>query len=362
MAAENPMNLLAKAGEMTREELIALLSLEDAESIKSLHDAALEMKYRHCGNKVYYRGIIEFSNICSKDCYYCGIRKSNDNVERYRMDREEMVKEALWAWEAGYGSIVIQGGEVQSPAFTQFIEEVLLEIKEKSNGELGITLSLGEQDRETYTRWFNAGGHRYLLRVETTDSELYGKLHPEDHSFDERKACLSLLRECGYQVGTGVMIGLPGQTIENLADDILFFKEMDIDMIGMGPFIPHHQTPLSSAEEAFSSDEQLKLGLKMIAVTRLFLEDVNIASTTALQALTHNGREQGIAAGANIVMPNLTDTQYRTGYQLYDNKPCLDENSGMCRSCLDRRIQSVGESVGYREWGDSPHFLKKQKL
>ena len=346
--------------ELTKIDIIALLKTKESD-LPSLFNRALKEKIINVGNKVYYRGIIEFSNICNKDCYYCGIRKSNSSIDRYKMDSKEIIKEALWAWESNYGSIVIQGGEVKSDGFTKFIEDILKEIKLKSKGELGVTLSLGEQSLQTYQRWFDAGAHRYLLRIETTNRELYNKIHPKDHSFDQRIMALDNLKIAGYQVGTGVMIGLPGQTIENLADDILFFKNHDIDMIGMGPFIPHHQTPMADEVENFNKENQVKLALKMVAITRLVLKDVNIAATTALQALTPNGREQAISAGANIIMPNVTDIKFREGYQLYDNKPCLNENSSLCKGCLDKRIQSVGESVGYNEWGDSPHFLKKQR-
>ncbi|HRR29223.1 MAG TPA: hypothetical protein P5270_07645, partial [Victivallales bacterium] len=228
-------------------------------------------------------------------------------------------------------------------------------------GQLGITLCVGEQDEETYLRWFNSGAHRYLLRIETSSPELYRKIHPHDHSFEKRVNAIKTLKKIGYQTGTGVMIGLPGQEIENLADDILFFKDIDADMIGMGPYIPHNETPIGIESFGYNSEKQLELALKMIAVTRIFLKDVNIASTTALQALKINGRELGLIAGANIIMPNLTETKYRPSYKLYNGKPCLDENSSMCKACLKRRIESIGESIGFGEWGDSPHAKKKQK-
>lgn len=357
----NRIQDLLQKEQLTKEDLLTILSISDPSEAQLIFDAAKNLKTSITGNKIYYRGIIEFSNICSKDCYYCGIRKSNPFVDRYKMEPEEIVKEALWAHQAGYGSIVIQGGEIQSPVFTNYIEAVLNEIKDKCNGELGITLSLGEQPIETYERWFTAGAHRYLLRIETSNKELYKTLHPKDHLWEVRIQALRDLRKCGYQVGTGVMIGLPGQSIEDLANDIVFFREIDIDMIGMGPFIPHNETPLASIEASFDSEKQLFLGLKMIAATRLFLKDVNIASTTALQALSPIGREKGIEAGANIIMPNLTDTLYRSSYQLYNNKPCLDENSTMCQSCLDTRIGTTGQEVGYNEWGDSLHFKKRQE-
>jgi biotin synthase len=277
------------------------------------------------------------------------------------MSTNEIVNSAKWAYDSDYGSIVLQSGERSDKNFVDFVEKLLYKIKEVTNNKLGITISLGEQSKETYKRWFNAGAHRYLLRIETSNKDLYSKLHPKNHNFDKRIHCLKTMKEIGYQVGTGVMSGLPFQTIEDLANDILFFKDFDIDMIGMGPFIPHKNTPFAYLLKDFESrkKQSLELGLKMIAVTRILLKDINIASTTALQALNDIGRELGLMAGANIIMPNITDTKYRGNYQLYENKPCLDENSTMCKDCLGERILKIGEEIGYKEWGDSPHFKKR---
>jgi len=338
-----------------------LLALTDPEDTARLYRQAYAVKQDQVGTKVYYRGIIEFSNVCTKDCFYCGIRRDNPKLKRYTMSGREIVDCAKAAWQFGYGSIVLQSGERSDPAFVSFVTDVLRRIHAETNGELGITLSLGEQTPDTYHRWFEAGARRYLIRIETSNRELYRKLHPEDHDFDRRLACLAALREIGFQVGTGVMIGLPGQTCADLARDIRFFVEQDVDMIGMGPYIPHHDTPMAHESQRFNGEAQLRLGLNMIAVTRIALQDVNIAATTALQALDPKGRELGLKAGANIIMPNITPTKYREGYQLYDGKPCLDENAGMCRFCLEKRIDSIGEEIGYREWGDSPHFLKKAR-
>jgi len=342
--------------DFTRDEIAFLLSLSDKADIQKLYARAYEIKCAQVSNRVFLRGIVELSNICIKDCNYCGIRKSNQNVERFVMDKDEIVNSAIWAYKNNYGSVVLQSGERRDSEFIDFIEDVLQTIKAESSGELGITISLGEQRQETYRRWFAAGAHRYLLRIETSNPALYRMLHPAESSFEERVACLGYLRDEGYQVGTGVMIGLPGQTALDLADDVLFFKENDIDMIGMGPFIPHHDTPMAGFAENYDNELQLELGLKMVAVTRIVLKDVNIAAATALQALQYDGREMGLKAGANIIMPNVSDTKYRESYQLYDNKPCLDENSSQCRSCLTSRVINVGESIGFNEWGDSPHF------
>ena len=348
---------------LSKEDLVFLLSLQDKDEINALIDKAYTEKLKRIGNKVYFRALIELSNICVKDCYYCGIRKSNTTIERFMLKEEEVLAGAEWAYKNQYGSMVIQSGERYDDKFIDFIENVLIKIKKMTDGKLGITLSLGEQEEETYKRWFNAGAHRYLLRIETSNPDLYKKLHPADHSFEYRKECLHRIKRAGYQLGTGVMIGLPYQTYANLAEDILFFKEVDADMIGMGPYLISKETPLAAEAEAnmIIKDEKLPLALKMIAATRLYLKDVNIASTTALQAIKADGREQGLKAGANIIMPNVTGVEYRPSYQLYDNKPCLDENAETCRGCLELRIMSIDEEIGYNEWGDSLHFKGKEE-
>jgi biotin synthase len=347
---------------LTAPDLRKILELESPADLDRLFKAAYAVKERVSGRKVFLRGIIEASNICVKDCYYCGIRKSSRNIPRFQLSATEIVDAAMWANTHRYGSIVIQGGERNDETFIKLIEDAVREIKEKSAGHLGITLSMGEQTPEVYRRWFDAGAHRYLLRIESSNPELYRKLHPSDHSHAARLKCLETLKSVGYQVGTGVMIGLPFQTIDDLVGDLLFFQKMDVDMIGMGPYLVSRDTPLAKEMPDFDAmkKHQLKLGLKMIAAARLLLKNVNIAATTALQALDPQGREQGLLAGANVIMPNLTAVQYRSSYQLYDNKPCLDENSEQCRFCLERRVQSIGESIAWDEWGDSLHFAARK--
>jgi biotin synthase len=343
---------------MNSNEMLHWLSEKDPAKLDELFREARACAVQHVGPKVYFRGLIEYSNYCVKDCYYCGIRKSNANVARFAMTKTEILECAKASHEMGYGSIVLQSGERREEASVRFVEEVLQEIKVATGGKLGITLSLGEQALETYERWFKAGAHRYLLRIETSSPELYGTLHPEDHSFETRLECLRALRRTGYQVGTGVMIGLPFQTPMDLIKDLLFFSSEDVDMVGMGPYIPHKDTPLVS--EGHDPADNLRLGLVMIALTRLFLKDVNIAASTALQTLDPTGREKGVRAGANIIMPNVTPTDYRKFYQLYDNKPCLDENARQCKGCLEHRVQAAGAEIGYGEWGDSVHFLRRR--
>jgi biotin synthase len=348
---------------LNKNEIAYLLTTKNEEEVKALYEASYRMKLKHIGNIVHLRGIAEISNVCTKDCYYCGIRKSNPNVNRYTMTKEDVIKAAKFSLDHNYGSIAIQAGERDDPEWVDFVEEIITDIHALSDFKLGITLSLGEQTRETFARWRKAGATRYLLRIETSDPDLYKKLHPADHSFENRVENLKLLRETGYQVGTGVMIGLPYQTANDLADDILFMKEMDIDMIGMGPYIPHHDTPLATADYTFDEAKQLDLGHRMIALTRLVLKDVNIAATTALQALGGDGRLRGLQVGANIIMPIvIDDTNYRKNYFLYDNKPGVDENCESFRKKLEDSIISIGESISYGERGDSRHYKRRKGI
>ena len=355
-------SLLAQTG-FTGTELLRLLSLEDPEEIEALRRAAYDLTTAEVGDTVHYRGLVEVSNICTLDCHYCGIRKGNKEVERYCLTREEVVDAALWSGKAGYGSCVLQSGERRDAKYVDFIEDCVAEIKARSVSEtlpqgLGITLSLGEQTPDTYRRWKEAGAHRYLLRIESANSELFARIHPGSQRFETRVRALEDLQAAGYQVGTGVMIGLPGQTLADLAADIRFFAGRDIDMIGMGPYIT---APGSAMPDAgmMETEPLLSLALKMIAVTRLALRDVNIAATTALQALVHDGRERGIAYGANITMPNLTPREVRKNYQLYEGKPCIDEARAECRGCLERRVTASGRRVGWNSWGDPRHYGKR---
>ena len=340
--------------------MVKWLGEKDPVRLRELFHEARACAVEHVGPKVYFRGIIELGNICTKDCSYCGIRSGNPSVNRYQMTSEEILAAALEAFEMNYGSVVLQAGERQDEAFIRLIEEVIQGIKTLSGSKLGITLSLGEQTAETYGRWFKAGAHRYLLRIETSNPALYGKLHPEDHFFEVRLDCLRSLKRIGYQTGTGVMIGLPWQTHKDLAGDILFFERENIDMIGMGPYIPHVDSPLAKdVRGGYDAAENFRLGLVMIALTRLFLKDVNIAAATALQAIDPEGREKGVLAGANIIMPNITPVKYRGDYQLYEGKPCLDEDARKCSGCLELRVRNAGAEIGYGEWGDSVRFLKR---
>nr|WP_246222933.1 [FeFe] hydrogenase H-cluster radical SAM maturase HydE [Draconibacterium halophilum] len=348
---------------MDKQEIIQLLKATGEERT-ALLTRAQEVKVKETGNKVYFRGLVEFSNICAKDCLYCGIRKGNEKVIRYDVSDDEILESCRFAWENNFASVVLQSGELSSPTFIKRVDDLLKKIKQISNGELGITLSCGEQSQETYRRWFESGAHRYLLRIESSNRELYYKIHPENeiHSFEKRIEALRSLKNTGYQVGTGVMIGLPFQTYEHLADDLLFFKKLDIDMCGMGPYIEHEDTPLYQHRHLLKTkQERFDLALNMIAVLRLLMPDINIAAATALQAIDPAGREKALAIGANVIMPNLTPTAYREEYQLYEDKPCLDEDAELCRNCLEARIHMAGSEIGYGEWGDSKHFYIRSK-
>lgn len=362
MANEALPNLLDQV-HWTPGDLVQLLSLTAPEDIECLRARAEALTLTRLGNQVYYRGLVEFSNRCALDCCYCGIRRSNSKVQRFQLTQEQIVEAALWSAHEGYGSVVLQSGERQDDAFVDFVEDVVRTLKTESVSDslpqgLGITLSTGEQSRDVYQRWRTAGAHRYLLRIETTNPELFATIHPPAQTLERRLLALRYLQDTGYQVGTGVMIGLPGQTFEMLAADIQFFQDFSIDMIGMGPYINHEDTPMTGVTPA-SMEPVFQMALKMIAVTRLVCPDVNIAATTALQALEPDGREQGMTYGANVTMPNLTPTEVRPDYQLYEGKPCITEGRGECRNCLLNRVRSVGREVGFNEWGDSKHYAKR---
>jgi biotin synthase len=359
------LDQLPQKEKLTRDDLISLLKIADEAEVARLYQEAYEVKAREVGRKAYYRGLLEFSNRCRKNCCYCGIRAGNDKIERFDMTKEEILRMAQWAYDNQYGSLTLQSGERNDPAFIEFIDDLLAALKNIGGGRLGLTLCLGEQTDEVYKKWFDLGAHRYLLRIETSNPALYKKLHPDNavHSFETRLDRLRALKRLGYQLGTGVMIGLPGQTEEDLADDILFFERVDADMIGMGPYVVHQDTPVGREVLAKGQNgpadrkRRLTLGLKMIALTRLYLKNVNIAATTALQALDPFGRELGLKAGANILMPIITSEEHRAKYLLYENKPCVGDNEEKCRHCLTGRVRSIGEEVGFGQWGDSPHAI-----
>jgi biotin synthase len=346
----------------SREDLLFLIS-STGDDRQRLFGKARETKLAFVGKKVYFRGLIEYSNYCSKNCYYCGIRAGNSRYARYQMADEEVLEAANYAYVNNYGSIVIQSGERTNKAFISRIESLLKKIHKHTGGAMHVTLSLGEQTAETYQRWFEAGAHRYLLRIEVSNPLLYLKLHPNNlkHNYDRRLDALRTLRKTGYQVGTGVMIGLPFQTPADLADDLIFFREFDIDMVGMGPYIEHADTPLYQyRNELLPLKERFDLSLKMVAILRIMMKNINIAATTAMQTIDPQGREKALMVGANVIMPNLTPVKYRQDYLLYENKPCLDEEAEECKSCLEARISMAGDEIAYGEWGYSEHFSERK--
>ncbi|MGL5682267.1 MAG: [FeFe] hydrogenase H-cluster radical SAM maturase HydE [Marinifilaceae bacterium] len=345
----------------TSQDIVKALQCDGKELIQLLSTAA-EVRNSTIGNGVNMRGLIEVSNICRKGCLYCGIRHNNGEVHRYSLTMDDILNAARFAHTNGYGSVVMQAGERSDKPFVDFIDNAIRGIKDISNGELGITLSLGEQTEQTYARWFQSGAHRYLLRIESSNKELYNQIHPNDalHSYDTRINALNLLKQVGYQTGTGVMIGLPWQTMEHLANDLLFFRHMDIDMVGMGPYLEHQSTPLYHFRHLLASKEQrLELTLKMIAILRIMMPNINIAATTALQTINPDGRETALSIGANIIMPNITPQQARGDYKLYENKPQLNELSPNFLSALSTRIADYGCQLQLNSWGDSLHFKSK---
>ncbi len=346
---------------LEKNDIVRLLATQ-GEEMKQLLQKAHEVKFKRLDNHVHLRGLIEFSNICRKSCLYCGVRNCNTKVERYTLTDDEVVECARLAHKLGYGSVAIQSGERSDKEFTDRITRILHRIKAIDNGALGITLSLGEQTSEVYRQWFEAGAHRYLLRIESSNEELYYKIHPHDkrHDFHKRLDCIDSLLSIGYQTGTGVMVGLPFQTLEILADDLLFFKKKDVAMVGMGPFIPHPDTPLHQyADQIPSVEDRMNLTLKMIAVLRLMMPEINMVAATANQTIDPMGREKAIMAGANVIMPNLTPNEYREDYLIYPDKACVSDKPEECFSCLDIRMKAIGHEILYNAWGDSVAFTKK---
>ena len=361
---------------LDREGLARAIACGDAAFEAALREEAYRVKVATVGPEVYLRGLIEISNRCVKDCLYCGIRR-DIRCPRYELSDEEVLASARNAARRHFGSVVIQGGERSDATFVRKITRLLKAIKAIDTGEdppLGITLSLGEQPREVYEEWFYAGAHRYLLRIESSNPDLYRRIHPEDplHSYDRRLRALYDLKEIGYQAGTGAMIAMPYQTAEDMADDLLFYKEFDAPMVGMGPYNPHPETPLTLSGAPYpSAERRFALGLKMIALLRLLMPDINIAAATALEVLNPRGRELGILAGANVFMPNITPAEEMVKYNLYDRKTSLRDcpsigkgENHICRDCVFP-FCSMGENmrqgkivIGYGQWGDSKHFRK----
>ncbi|NSG83682.1 [FeFe] hydrogenase H-cluster radical SAM maturase HydE [Blautia schinkii] len=336
-----------KQGQLDQEEYPELLKLyKDQKTIDLLKQEAVRIQKKYFGNKIYTRGLVEFTNYCRNDCYYCGIRRSNTNAVRYRLTKEEILQCCENGHELGFRTFVLQGGE--DPWFNDERMVDIIQTIKKNYPDCAITLSIGEKSKESYRKFREAGADRYLLRHETANEDHYRYLHPENLSLSNRKQCLYDLKELGYQIGAGFMVGAPGQTMENLAEDLVFLKELNPHMVGIGPFIPHHDTKFAEEEAG-----NVELTLLLLSVIRIMLPKVLLPATTALGTLDPRGREKGFQTGANVVMPNLSPVKNRKQYELYDNKICTGEEAAECRGCLSRRARSVGYEI-VTDRGDSP--------
>lgn len=332
----NLVDKLFETGDLSDDELKILI--ESDEFNEPLAEAADIRRRENYGDKVYIRGLIEFTNYCRNNCYYCGIRRDNKKAERYRLTKDEILLCCDEGYRLGFRTFVMQGGE--DPYYTdEMICDIVSKIKSRYP-DCAVTLSIGEKPRESYQAFFDAGADRYLLRHETADPEHYGKLHPEAMSLENRKRCLFDLKEIGYQVGSGFMVGSPYQTTENLLSDLRFLQKLQPDMIGIGPYITHADTPFAE----FKSGDVM-LTLRLVSILRLMFPYALIPSTTALGTIHPQGRELGLKAGANVVMPNLSPVSVRKLYLLYENKICTGEEAAQCRGCLERRVESAGYKI-----------------
>lgn len=329
----------------SRNEIIDLLKEQDAKVVEALYREANRVRKEHVGDEIHLRGLIEFSNYCRRDCLYCGLRRSNMNVIRYRMSTGEIFDQALLARDLGFKTVVIQSGE--DPNYTT---KELCSLVERIKTELGsaITLCVGERTREDFESFKEAGADRYLLRFETSSSTLFETLKP-DSDYTQRFRCLEWLRDLGYQVGSGNMVGLPGQSPANLADDILKFRELDLDMIGLGPYISHPDTPLGG-----HANGAIEMVLRVTALTRIITKNAHMPATTATGTIDPEGRQKALQCGANVLMPNMTPPKYREHYLIYPDKICIGEEPVKCRFCVEGMVSALGRTVG----PDVGHSLK----
>lgn len=345
------MDRIAQAAmthDLDREALVEILRSDRYD--EALFNAADQIRERYVGNDVHLKGLLEFSNICTRTCYYCGLRAANRSIKRYQLSVEEILEFAKKAIEYGYKTIVLQSGESNVYA-CETMCDIIASIR-----ALGatVTLSLGEKSEAEYRAYKEAGANRYLLRIETTDRELYRSLHPR-MSFENRLNCLHTLQALGYETGSGSLVGLPQQSLTSLANDLLFFKRSDFDMIGIGPFIPGENTPLAQAKGG-----AFKTALKMTALVRLLLPKVNIPATTAMETLNPDGRAIALRSGANVVMPVITEGEYRALYRLYPGKVCIDDTPKQCRWCISGKIIAIGRGIASGN-GDSERFIARQE-
>lgn len=334
------LNQILNKAELNRNEIVFLLSLKDEKEIEKLYTSADKIRQKYCGDEVHLRGIIEFSNYCDQDCLYCGLQKSNKNLQRYRMTKDEIISTAKRITQAGIKTVVLQSGEDHFYS-KSLITDIILSIKEKFDP--AITLSIGERGRDEYDEWKNAGADRYLLKHETANEKLYSSIHQQE-KLKSRLAHIRYLKKNGYQTGSGNIIGLPGQTYEDITDDILLCKEIECDMCSFSPFIPSDDTPFADVPPA-----DVDLTLKTIAVARIVLKNIHIPTTTALATLIEDGKEAGLKVGANVIMPNFTPLPYRNNYQIYKNKKTYDplEYLDELKLMLARIGRKFGEGKGH---------------
>lgn len=325
---------LHKEHTLTRGEFITLIKERDEENASYLASLAREEAVKIYGNGVFPRGLVEFTNYCKNNCYYCGIQESNQHANRYRLSKDEILSACENGYQLGYRSFVLQGGE--DPHYSDDVMVPIVSEIRKRYQDCAITLSLGERSKESYQKLYDAGADRYLLRHEAATPELYQKLHPESLSLENRIQCLWNLKEIGYAVGTGFMVGAPYQTVENLVDDLLFIQKLDPQMVGIGPFVPHHDTKFKDYPSG-----TVELTTYLTSILRLMNPHLLLPATTALGTIDPRGREKGILAGANVVMPNLSPVAVRKDYSLYDNKICTGEEAAECAGCLGRRLASI---------------------
>ena len=348
------IDILEKDRHLEREQWIQLFETYTDEDREYAAAKARETAVSQFGKSIFIRGIVEFSNVCKNDCYYCGIRKSNADCDRYRLSKEQILDCCDAGYEYGFRTFVLQSGEDKSYT-TDKLCEIVSDIK-KAHPDCAVTLSVGELSYDDYKRLFEAGADRYLLRHETASEEHYKKLHPAEMSWEYRMKCLEQLKQIGYQTGCGMMVGSPFQTVGDIADDMLFLERFKPEMIGMGPFIPHKDTPFKDKPAG-----SYELTLFLISLCRLMLPDCLIPATTALGTIRPDGREKGVLAGANVVMPNLSPMDVRKKYLLYDGKICTGDESAQCRACLERRMESIGYKVEITR-GDHKSYDKDSSL
>jgi biotin synthase len=330
------------------EDLEDVLFLDRGKDLDCLFSFADQIRKEYCGDGIVLRGIIEFSSFCSRECFYCGLNKNNRKLERYRMNKDELLKAVEYLVSCNIKTVVLQSGEDQG-LDVLWLKNIIEDIK--SRFDLAVTLSVGERSPQDYSAWKQAGADRYLLKIETSDKELYSSMHPQ-MDFDQRLDCLGTLTKLGYQVGTGNIIGVPGQNIKNIAKDIIFFKQGCFDMIGIGPFIPHGDSQFSEEKKG-----DLLLTLKTIALTRIITRNAHIPATTALGSLDRDYRLEGLKCGANVLMPNFTPLPFRKLYEIYPGKRCMDEPVGACNFCMDSMAKSLDRFIDYSK----AHSLKLRK-